>query len=549
MNDSSEKKLASDEVSGEISGELQRIESQTQEARQQLIRLRQDVQQAEQRLNAISSHEIVEANENLVIAMLHAHAEAEVAAQTLKEVARAAETDALTELPNRTLLMDRLSQAIANAKRHQGRFAILYVDLDRFKQINDQYGHATGDLVLKRAAECMQGAVRGSDTVCRHGGDEFLILLAEVSRLVDVVRVADKVLAALDVPTNFGEHVLSLRASIGISIYPDDGDNADALIHCADVAMYRSKRDGMRQPVFFSQAPLPEATASVRYPISGGQDIQGSHGTRAQQLAPSATADRRSGQRRDADEHLVLAAQQARQLQGAAERAQRRQTEFLAVLAHEQRNALTPIRNAAALLGKLRIDEPMLPRMQAIIERQVVHMSRLVDDVLDISRVSTGKLRLERLPVDLNQVVEQAIDACRPTISARRQRLVTALVETPVMLIGDAMRLAQIFSNLLDNASKYTGDGEEIDLAVVVANGKAIVSLVDHGIGIAADVLPSIFDLFVQDVNAVGFKGAGLGIGLTVVRELVTAHAGTVTASSPGSGKGATFVVTLPLQS
>ena len=513
-----------------------------------MIRLRHDVLQAEQRLNAISSHEIVEANENLVIAMLHAHAEAEITAQTLKEVARAAETDALTELPNRTLLKDRLSQVIANAKRHQGRFAILYVDLDRFKQINDQYGHATGDLVLKRAAECMQAAVRGSDTVCRQGGDEFLILLAEISRLVDVVRVADKVLAALEVPTSFGEHVLSLRASIGISIYPDDGDNADALIHCADVAMYRSKREGLRQPAFFGHSPWSEVDDTPPDAIPCSQDIQGRHSAHAQQLAAGTTADRRNGQRRDADEHLVLAAKQAQQLQGAAERAQRRQTEFLAVLAHEQRNALTPIRNAAALLGKLRLDEPLLPRMQTIIERQVVHMSRLVDDVLDISRVSTGKLRLEQLPVDLNQVIEQAIDACRPTILVRRQRLVTALVETPVMLIGDAMRLAQIFSNLLDNASKYTGDGEEISLTVVVADGKAIVSLIDHGIGIAADVLPSIFDLFVQDVNAVGFKGAGLGIGLTVVRELVTAHGGTVIASSSGSGKGATFVVTLPIE-
>ena len=546
MRDSPEQNPAPNEVSGE----LQQIESQTQEAWQQLIRLRQDVLLAEQRLHAVSSHEIVEANENLVIAMLQAHAEAELAAQTLKEVARAAETDALTELPNRTLLLDRLSQAIANAKRHQGRFAMLYVDLDRFKQINDQYGHATGDLVLKWAAECMQAAVRGSDTVCRHGGDEFLILLAEVSRLVDVVRVADKVLAALDVPTSFGEHVLSLSASIGISIYPEDGDNADALIHCADMAMYRSKRDGSRQPLFFSQTLLPEAGASRHCANANSQELQGLHGMRAQQLAPSAntTADRRSGQRRDSDEHLVRAAQQARQLQGAAERAQRRQTEFLAVLAHEQRNALTPIRNAAALLGKLRLDEPMLPRMQAIIERQVVHMSRLVDDVLDISRVSTGKLRLERMPVDLNQVIEQAIEACRPMISIRQQRLVTALADAPVMLIGDAMRLAQIFSNLLDNASKYTGDGEEITLTIVVAEGHAIVTLIDHGIGITADVLPSIFDLFVQDVNAVGFKGAGLGIGLTVVRELVMAHGGTVVASSPGSGKGATFVVTLPLQ-
>lgn len=536
-------------ISNDVSDRLQQIESQTEEARQRLTRLQQDVLQAEQRLNAVSSPQIVEANEHLVIAMLHAHAEAEASARMLKEVAHAAEIDALTELPNRTLLLDRLSQAIANAKRHQGRFALLYVDLDRFKPINDNYGHAVGDQVLKRAAECMQGAVRGSDTVCRHGGDEFLILLAEVSHLADVERVADKVLAALDEPTNFGEYVLSLRASIGISIYPDDGDNADALIHCADVAMYRAKRNGLHQAVFFGQSSVADNcdVASTTRP-----EMQGMHAARAQQWAQGGSiggvADRRAGQRRDADEQLVHVAQQAQQLQGAAERAQRRQTEFLAVLAHEQRNALTPIRNAAALLGKLHVNEPLLPRMQAIIERQVVHMSRLVDDVLDISRVSTGKLRLERTQVNLNDVVEQAIDACKPTIAARRQRLSAELAKAPVLLIGDPMRLAQIFSNLLDNASKYTADGEAISLTVVADQSQAVVTLVDHGIGIAADVLPSIFDLFVQDIDAVGFKGTGLGIGLTVVRELVTAHGGSVIAISAGSGKGATFVVTLPLQ-
>lgn len=520
--------------------QLHHLESETETALLRLRALQLDVLQAEQRLGTMHASQVVEANEHLVLAMLRAHAEADVAAQTLKEVSRAAEIDALTELPNRTLLMDRFAQAIANAKRRHDRLAVLYVDLDRFKQINDTHGHAIGDKVLKRAAECMQSVVRESDTVSRHGGDEFLILLAEVSQLSDVVLVADKVLAALGAPTSFGEHVLSVNASIGISIYPDDGDCADKLIDCADAAMYHAKRKGLDGPVFYGHALLPLETGTSTVVAST-----------VHALAPlpneAMSADRRNCGRRDTDESLTQEVENALQLQHAAERAQRRQTEFLAVLAHEQRNALGPIRNAAALLGRLPIDEPLLPRMQTIIERQVVHISRLVDDVLDISRVSTGKLRMESKRVDLTEIALQAIDACRPALDARGQHLATALPNGPLELIGDPVRLAQIFSNLLDNASKYSAEGDVIALDIAVVNEDAVIKVVDHGIGIGADVLASVFDLFVQDTGSDDFRGDGLGIGLTVVRELVLAHGGTVIARSAGRGAGATFVVTLPL--
>lgn len=518
---------------------LHQLESETEAAQRRLQELQNDVVAAEQRLGTLHASQVAEANEQLVLAMLRAHADADLAAQTLKDVARAAEIDALTELPNRTLLMDRFTQAIANAKRRQDRIAVLYIDLNRFKQINDTHGHAIGDLVLKRAAECMQSAVRESDTVSRHGGDEFLILLAEVSSLSDVLRVTDKVLAALGVPTNFGAHVLSLYASIGISIYPDDGDSADVLIDCADTAMYHAKREHLNSPVFYGQALLPAHTrdTTVMAVTRRSTTPRGSD---------AAAPERRSCRRRMADTSTELDTEKARKLQQAAERAQRLQTEFLAVLAHEQRNALGPIRNVAALLGRLPINEPLLPRMQAIIERQVVHMARLVDDVLDISRVRTGKLRLERTHIDLIDIANQAVEACRPVLAACGQHLVTTLPAAPIMLMGDPVRLAQIFSNLLNNASKYSSHGDAIELLITADAEQAVIQIIDHGIGIAVEVLPSIFDLFVQDTQVTRFKGDGLGIGLTVVRELVVAHGGTVTASSAGAGTGATFVVMLP---
>ena len=539
MNDSSQGDAASAATSRQLH-QLHQLRSETEAARLQLSTLQHDVLEAEQRLGAISSTYVVEANENLVLAMLRAHTDAEVTAQKLKEVARAAEIDALTELPNRTLLMDRFKQAIANAQRRHDRLAVLYVDLNDFKLLNDTYGHAIGDQALKRAAECMQSAVRKSDTVSRHGGDEFLILLAEVSRLSDVVPIAEKILTALRTPSVFGKQILSLTASIGISIYPDDGDSAEGLIDCVDAAMYRAKRDRLNHPAFYEASLLR---------VGNGVDSAAADSTSEMPslLSKALSVERRNVRRRGTDASLALGAQDAHQVQYAADCAQRRHTEFLAVLAHEQRNALGPIRHAAAILGRLPINEPLLPRMQAIIERQVVYIARLVDDVLDISRVRTGKLRMEWSQIDLDHIARQTAEACRVGITARGQSLTLDILNAPIPLFGDPVRLAQIFSNLLENASKYSPNDAVIALAVRAERGEAVITVTDHGIGIAEEMLPSIFDLFVQDTKAIGFTGDGLGIGLTVVRELVAAHGGTVTAFSAGLNAGATFVVRLPL--
>jgi diguanylate cyclase (GGDEF)-like protein len=187
---------------------------------------------------------LVEANEQLVLAALRAQAEAHAARQALQELSRSAGLDALTSLPNRMLLLDRFARAIAVARRHRRSLALLFLDLDDFKRINDTFGHAAGDRVLKLVSQRLVSAVRDADTVSRHGGDEFVILLAEVARPSDAALIADKLLAALALPAQLGDHVVRLAASIGIGIYPEDGEDADTLIDRADRAMFRAKRQG-----------------------------------------------------------------------------------------------------------------------------------------------------------------------------------------------------------------------------------------------------------------------------------------------------------------
>jgi len=263
----------------------------------------------------------------------------------------------------------------------------------------------------------------------------------------------------------------------------------------------------------------------------------------------SAVAEHERGhaQLQEANEQLVLAALTAQELQVAAEQAQRRQTEFLAILAHELRNPLAPIRTAAALLGRVRTDEPLLARVQGVIERQVVHISRLVGDLMDVSRVNTGKLRMERRLIKMAGVIDEAVDACSPAMAARFQNFKLEMPVHALEVHGDPVRLAQVFSNLLDNASKYSLNGGNIRLAVAASEHAMTAIVSDDGIGITAEALPHVFDPFVQDIQATVFNGVGLGIGLTVVRELVEAHGGTISASSAGSGLGSEFVVTLPL--
>lgn len=248
---------------------------------------------------------------------------------------------------------------------------------------------------------------------------------------------------------------------------------------------------------------------------------------------------------REANAQLVIAALSAQNLQASAEHTLAQQRNILTLVAHELRNPLTPISMIAGRL--VRVPSEELPRMQALIEGQVQHMSRLVDDLLDVSRASTGKLRLECRIVDVVPIIHEAIEVCRPVMNTRQLHFTVELPTCALSVDGDPVRLAQILGNLLGNAAKYTPSGGHVTLAVTARDNVLEMNIRDDGIGISAQALPFIFEPFVQDVHAIGFNGAGLGIGLTVVRELVEAHGGTVIGSSDGDGKGSTFIVTLPL--
>lgn len=225
--------------------------------------------------------------------------------------------------------------------------------------------------------------------------------------------------------------------------------------------------------------------------------------------------------------------------------ADRRKDEFIATLAHELRNPLAPIRTGLEILRRVGELPPAAARTRDMMERQLTHMVRLVDDLLDVSRVSRGKLQLRFEPVTLQQVLADAIEASQPAVDAARHQLALRLPQQPLKVQGDLTRLAQVFSNLLNNASKYTPPGGRIELRAHAEDGHAVVEVQDNGNGIPAEMLPHVFDLFAQGPQA--REGGGLGIGLWLVQRLVQLHQGTIAAASAGPGEGSTFTVRLPL--
>lgn len=251
---------------------------------------------------------------------------------------------------------------------------------------------------------------------------------------------------------------------------------------------------------------------------------------------------------REANENLVVTSLRAQDLQDQAEAAVQRQTEFLSMLAHELRNPLAPISMAADLLGKISSAHPQLPRIQQIISRQVSHMKHLLDDLLDASRVSSGKITLKKSQLLLADMVQSAAEISQPVLNSHNQELMIDLPQQPVVIDGDATRLSQVFSNLLINASKYSPPGKSISLSARhSADGKVAVSIKDQGVGIEPEVQSYIFDLFTQAPRTLDRSEGGLGIGLSMVRTLVELHGGSVQVHSDGLGHGSEFTVVLPL--
>jgi PAS domain S-box-containing protein len=227
--------------------------------------------------------------------------------------------------------------------------------------------------------------------------------------------------------------------------------------------------------------------------------------------------------------------------------ADRRKDEFLALLAHELRNPLAPIRTALHILRLKQAEPAVVEDMRALMERQTAHLVRLVDDLLDVSRISRGKIDLRREPLELARVVSRAVESVRPLVDERRLRLDVHLPPAPLRLDGDQDRLVQVLTNLLGNAVRYTEPGGHITLTATAEENEAVVRVRDTGIGIRPEMLPRIFDMFQQADRVPGRAAEGLGLGLTLVKNLVEMHGGRVLAQSEGPGHGSEFVVRLPL--
>jgi signal transduction histidine kinase len=228
-------------------------------------------------------------------------------------------------------------------------------------------------------------------------------------------------------------------------------------------------------------------------------------------------------------------------------RANRCKDEFLAMLSHELRNPLASIQYAMSFMGKQVGEAPAQQQTQALIERQLHRMTHLVDELLDVSRITSGRLHLQRERLDLRGIMRNALETLESDINERNHRLCTELADMPVWVEGDPCRLEQVFVNLLANASRYTDTGGELAVSVLIHEGQAVVRVRDSGIGIAPEALPHIFDLFKQAHEGDPRSKDGLGVGLAVVRNLIELHGGNVTVASAGSGQGCEFTIHLPM--
>jgi CheY-like chemotaxis protein len=233
----------------------------------------------------------------------------------------------------------------------------------------------------------------------------------------------------------------------------------------------------------------------------------------------------------------------------AAEAAALRQIEFLSMLAHELRNPLQPMAMANDLLAGHTGLHPVIAQVHAVYTRQVAHMARLVDDLLDASRVSCGKIALQLAPLWLSDVINDAVETSLAGIERRHQQLQVRLPTVPLMIRGDQVRLAQVFANVLINASKFTQEFGHIDVVAQRVGDTVEVSVSDDGAGIAPELQPFIFDLFTQGYRSLERAQGGLGIGLSLVRSITQLHGGSVTMASEGTGKGSRFTISLPLSS
>ena len=223
-----------------------------------------------------------------------------------------------------------------------------------------------------------------------------------------------------------------------------------------------------------------------------------------------------------------------------------RRNEFLAMLGHELRNPLSPISTAASILKRSKRDDPVIENVSNIIARQVTHMASLVDDLLDVSRVTRGMIEVKLEVLDIRQTILDAVEQVSPQINARRQKLVITTPPEPAVVQADKKRVVQIITNLLTNAAKYTPEGGHLQLKLTLLQNEIVISVEDNGAGMAPEFIPQAFELFAQAARTPDRSQGGLGLGLALVKNLVELHGGQVACSSEGLGKGSRFTVRLP---
>lgn len=321
---------------------------------------------------------------------------------------------------------------------------------------------------------------------------------------------------------------------------PTDKEAAIAISNDADLRSSEAQlRDLYAVPALghFDPAVLPQEINELLIDVAALHTVE-----KARDALESVVA-----QLRESNENLMRANAEAQKMRETAEAVNRSQEAFLAMLAHELRNPLAPISMAGGLLERIAGSHALLPKIHGIIQRQVGQMTRLLNDLLDASRLRTGKVILQKQAVILQDVVRNAIEATQPQIEAHRHDLHTLLPPAPIAVYADPARLVQAFSNLLINAAKFTPDGGRIALHVSTTAEHASITIRDNGQGISAEMLPIIFDMFTQSPRSLARSEGGLGIGLTVVRNLIELHGGEVSAESAGEKCGSTFSVRLPL--
>lgn len=242
MNEIDQKIMSADRILALLKGQADQLRVELVGLRRSVARAKIEFINAQHEFAALRGNQLKLANEQLVIAAVNASILADEATSDFEELSRTSQRDALTNTPNRTLMLDRINSAILNARRREAHFAIFFLDIDNFKHINDEFGHTAGDQVIQTMARRLESVVRDSDTVSRHSGDEFLVLLNDIAQVSDAEKVAIKILEAVARPCVIDNQQLTFTASIGISVYADDGEDAATLISCADAAMYESKR-------------------------------------------------------------------------------------------------------------------------------------------------------------------------------------------------------------------------------------------------------------------------------------------------------------------